>query len=482
MPLTNDDDIVDLALQGIGGTAESAFMGFLTGLKTEQRRIGVVGLYNSGKTVLLTSLINHLQHHDPTRFALGHDRVIVRRFRIEPTDKEWDKFNYEGHRDALVHGGHWPAKTRDRSQFVCRFERSDWTVHDVLLKLYDLPGERIADAAMMGRSFAEWSDHILSVLGNDSTYRVHCLPFLEVLADTDVQEARLLRTYKESLARLILHYKPLITPSTFLLDATGSLAEPDTPENLAEKRCCGLDATRSFVPLSADCRERCPVLVEKYDAFFRQYRDELVAPLLFALKSCHALLVLIDVTMLLAGGVGMYDDNRQMLQDLIEVLDPGKNPWEKLFDPVSRWLLPHTLRPGGIDRIAFVAPKLDLVHPLDRDRMVHLIRRMVQRYVQNYDGLRAEYLNCSAVVSTKVLPDKAGERYLIGVPMRSADGRKIPRGEEQCFAVSELPDDWPIEWSPGTYQFPEVYPRMPVRKDYPPDQINLDRILTFLLG
>src|SRR5688572_15259034 len=40
-------------------------------LKTIEARVGVVGLYNSGKTVLLTSLINHLQDHDPDRFPLG---------------------------------------------------------------------------------------------------------------------------------------------------------------------------------------------------------------------------------------------------------------------------------------------------------------------------------------------------------------------------------------------------------------------------
>ena len=33
-------------------------------LKTNECRVGVVGLYNAGKTVLLTSLVNHLDHHD----------------------------------------------------------------------------------------------------------------------------------------------------------------------------------------------------------------------------------------------------------------------------------------------------------------------------------------------------------------------------------------------------------------------------------
>ena len=32
------------------------------------KRIGIVGLYRSGKTVFMTSLINHLSRHDPLRF------------------------------------------------------------------------------------------------------------------------------------------------------------------------------------------------------------------------------------------------------------------------------------------------------------------------------------------------------------------------------------------------------------------------------
>ena len=38
--------------------------------------------------------------------------------------------------------------------------------------------ERIADAAMLGKSFAEWSEHILSLIANDAGYRKCCEPFL----------------------------------------------------------------------------------------------------------------------------------------------------------------------------------------------------------------------------------------------------------------------------------------------------------------
>ena len=48
------------------------------------------------------------------------------------------------------------------------------------------------------------------------------------------------------------------------------------------------------------------------------------------------------------------------------------------------------------------------------------------------------------------------------------------------FELAALPDDWPLDWGPGVYAFPEVYPQVPTRKDCPPEQINLDRVLDFV--
>ncbi|MFM8272608.1 MAG: YcjX family protein [Gemmata sp.] len=452
-------------------------------IKTTEARVGVVGLYSAGKTVLLTSLINHLQDHDPDRFPLGRPGTTLRKFTVRGPDRGWGAFNYAGHRDALVSHGRWPSKTTDRAQFVCKFERSDWTFSDCLLKLYDLPGERIADAAMLGRDFTAWSERMLHLFANDSTYRNCSAPFLDVIRQPAPPETALLSAYKLALANLILNFKPLISPSTFLLDLKGQPARPAAPDQLAAARHCGVDAESQFCPLPADLRRSGSELFEQFSRRYNRYVAEVVVPTVAAFRSCTALVVLVDVTMLLAGGVGMYDDNRQIVRDLFDVLSPGESP---TFGPIARGLsklfLPHQWRPGWITRVAFVAPKMDLVHPLDRDRMSLLMRRMVERFATDRDGLRHQLFNVSSVVSTKALPcEPAGPRLLVGTPLRGADGRKVPPGAEQRFTVSELPDDWPIEWQPGRYAFPEVYPQMPVRKDYPPDQVNLDKLATFVI-
>src|SRR3954465_6884118 len=177
-------------------------------VKTTEARVGVVGLYNSGKTVLLTSLINHLQDHDPHRFPFGKPDTTIRKFTVKGPDDGWPAFNYHGFRDSLVNYGRWPEKTKDRSQFVCQFERSDWTFSDCLLKLYDLPGERIADAGMLGRDFTGWSERVLSQLVNDTAYRTCSAPFLDAIKRPGVTEAELLAAYRLALANLILNFKP----------------------------------------------------------------------------------------------------------------------------------------------------------------------------------------------------------------------------------------------------------------------------------
>jgi predicted YcjX-like family ATPase len=440
-----------------------------------ERRIGLVGVYSSGKTVFLTSLIDHLKHHNPQRFSLRAADAVIRKFRAaDGADPGWAPFDYPGYRDAMVNRRQWPDKTIDRAQFVCTFERSDWRFGRSKLKFYDLPGERIADAAMAGMDFPAWSDHVIRLLVTDLAYRQHAEEFLRAL-DERRPEAEILAAYRLTLARLIKAYKPYISPSTFYLDTRGGMAKDDAAEQIASERFSGLDAASQFAPLSPGLRQGDAPLASSFAGRYDGYRAQVVVPLVRDLAVCDVLIVLVDVTMLLAGGTGMYNDNLQLIVDLLNILDPG----ETLLGRIVRDVRARVATAGApaarkITRIAFVAPKLDQVHPLDRDRMTDLLRQMVGGYVRDRDGLRAEYFNCSAVVSTVVVDPK---RRVLGVAT-GADGAV---GGQQ-YDVSPLPDDWPDVWEPGAFCFPEVPPRWPARKDLPPHQINLNRIFEFVVS
>ena len=455
-------------------------------VKTTECRVGVVGLYGSGKTALLTSVVNHLEDHDPDRFRLGppgaQNPVRLRKFRALPPDPGWSAFPFAAFRDALVHRGKWPAKTTDRAEFVCQFERSDWDFSDVLLKLLDLPGERFADAAMLDRNFADWSDHVLGLMRDDAPYRTCCEPFLLAAEHPGMAEPDLLRAYKLALAKLILQYKPLISPSTFLLDTKGRLAAGDDPAVLAGERFAGLAPGAEFAPLPATTRASRPDLAGVFASRYEAYKEAVVNPFLGGLRSCHALIVLLDVTTILAAGVGMYNDTRDIVKSLFAALRPGESPLEWAGRRLAYAVLPHEWRPAGITRVAFVAPKLDLIHPADRDRVPGLLQRMVGRMAGDCDGLRYEFFNVASAVSTRVLPTPPGDRQLVGVPYRDADGRRVPPGPEQRFAVSAVPDHWPTDWAAGQFVFPDVYPSVPALKDCPPEQVNLDRLVGFVLG
>ena len=451
---------------------------------TTERRVGVVGLYAAGKTVLLTSLINHLADHDPDRFRLAasRDPVTLRKFRHELPTPGWAAFDYAGSRDALVSRGKWPAKTRDRAEFACRFERSDFAFSDCVVRLFDLPGERLADAAMLGKSYAQWADHWHTAAAADASQRACYADFFLALTDPAIPPLVLLAAYKQGLATTISapHYRPLVTPSTFLLDPSGALARGDSPTAVAAGRLAGLQSAGEFAPLPASIRAKRPDLAQAFAAAYLGYQAAVVTPFVAALGECHALIVLVDVLHLLAAGVGAANDAKLILRDLFDGLDPGESLLHRVGRNAAELLVPGAL--PAVRRVAFVAPKIDLVHPRDRDRALHLLQRFVGKLAADRDGLAADFFAVSAVRSTTPLSATDPDRVLVGVPFRDAAGTKIPPGPERRFTPTALPDEWPATWRAGTYQFPEVYPTVPALHASPPDQIGLDRLAAFVLG
>ena len=121
-------------------------------------RVAVMGSKASGKTVFLTALANHLQDHRPTEFPLGGRIVTWDKDAISgDTLHGLPRFSYEAAR-AFLAKGEWPAKTTATSILALRLlvEDKKGRQENVQLEVADIPGERIADFAMKGRSYRAW--------------------------------------------------------------------------------------------------------------------------------------------------------------------------------------------------------------------------------------------------------------------------------------------------------------------------------------
>jgi predicted YcjX-like family ATPase len=462
------------------------------------RQVAVVGLGAAGKTVFLTSLLDHLHNHDPAKLKL----TPVRRSRLErwligpaagveitntellPPRAGLPAFNYKAFRTRLAEAAEWPRKTVDTGEIACRFQRSDWT-RGITLRFLDFPGERIADACMGTPYYGVWSDRVLGALEAFPEYRELASDYFELQGCGVLDPDAVVTEYKRVLGRMIKAYKPFITPSVFLLDPQGAGPDPaGTVEQWAAHRLAGLRPGAEFAPLSAEARRRQPALAERWAAHYREYRRAIPARLFARLARSHRLIVLVDIPGTLAACTGRYNDTTEVIADLLQICLPRRNPLAKTWDKVAKLLLPSAWRPTGISRVAFVATKADLVRPADVSRLRGLLREMIYKTARNYAAVQ-EYYTCAAVVSTTATTN-AGRPDLAGYPVYDPQGRKRapPRRGDPLLAlnVSAVPAAWPDDWREGDFCFPDVYPVLPRKNNEPPAQEGLGDVLDFILA
>ncbi|WP_084591052.1 YcjX family protein [Desulfonatronovibrio magnus] len=433
----------------------------------DHRRVAVTGIAGGGKTVFLTSLLSHLAEFGQGGFHVGKG-IEISDFQRCPLKNDWPpEFNHAGYREELARE-HWPEKSTDCSQFTCRFRRSDWKLYSQKMTFFDFPGERVADAAIAAfSSYDEWSDHILKHFADHHGYARAAGPYLNYLTQANITHKEVVSRYKEALARMILDYKPLISPSTFLLDQKGCPASPGTEKEISASRYAGISFAEEFAPLSNKARANHPDVAKQMFRTYQNYRKKLVMPLFDRISKANSIIVLVDIPSLLSGGVGRYNDNRRILLDLCELLRP-KSDIGALLSKYFSFLY------ESLSRIAFVAAKADMVHPLDIDnkRMENLLKMMTHRAAGMLPDVKCKWFVCSACHSTFPVQ---GERRL--------NGKIIYNNPEKNFmeySVPLLPETWPENWSAGDYPFYKVYPDAPKNYLLPPRHIGLDRIFEFI--
>lgn len=451
-----------------------------------RRSVGLVGLFYSGKTVLLTSLIAHLRNHDPDRFPLGSgpDAPEITHLGELPPALCVERFDVDDHYNRLIDSD-WPAKTDRLNEYRAELVvgKGSWWTTD--LSLVDLPGERLADMVIASHpTFDAWSDAVLGVLRNEAEFARIARPYLDMASRHDATEANILAAYRTVLATLHTRFMPFISPSSFVLDPEGVSLDaklgPDRPATeadrialKADRGVCGLYRSEQFAPLPLAAREQSPVLTPIFAERYRRYREVVVLPFANALSRCDDLVVLVDVTVLLEGGHGMVNAYRAFLEQVLAAVDPGFTPAQQVVDWGLWTLSLFQAKYAHVRRIVFVATKADRVVRDDRDRLLDLLTQLTRPIIRPHQArkhLTVEHLIVAAVHSTWTQPGDPADtlRY------------NSPKGEVQA-TVSRLPDQWPDHFEPGRFRFPRPEPSLPRARVRVPPQINLDRLTRFLL-
>lgn len=455
-------------------------------LFSSHHNIAVVGLYNSGKSTFITSFINHIRHHDPSKLPLGNGDVhLAFDDELLPPYTGLQRFPYEKFRRFNDKGKIKPEKTTTTHQYRCSFYRSDWKHTKGYLNIIDIPGERIADIPMQKFSYLEWSFWLLEIVFQDPHYINLTRDYIALFKRDTLNESEIIFAYRQLLVDLFKSYRPIITPSTFLLNYQSLNTEDLCNGQRLFKRdisksFAGLSEENQFAPIPVVFQKINPELAKKFAKRYENYKRIIAKPITTAIQKCNKLAVLVDITTILGHDTGVYNGNRALLDQFFKVISPGKNALKGLKD----WSLSlgNNLWDSGIAKIAIIAPKADLVHHDNRGSLKNLVKDMTENIVNKYvykawskKWLICEYFLCAAVRSTKSIPNGLTE---LTYKIQGISGIK----GNAFVKTSPLPIKWPDKWVSGEFQFPPFELCFPEIETTPPDHLGMDSIFDFLLS
>nr|WP_281413104.1 YcjX family protein [Marivibrio halodurans] len=447
-------------------------------------RLGITGLSRSGKTVLLTALVQALLH--PERLhglaAVREGRYRAALLRPQPS-QTLPRFPFEENVARLTGtapdaGGHptWPESTNRQAELRLSIryrppgllgKLGDEILH---LDLFDYPGEWLLDLILLDHDFESWS-----------------AAMMEEIAASDLPESKALR------ARIDAVDPDTPTPGA---EATAMELAPLFRAHMharqeAAGRALALHPGRfllpgelegspilTFAPLPPPGGDTAPrrrrggtgespraLMRARFDA----YRQEVVRP--FHRRHFARLdrqLVLIDALEGLARGGEATARLDRELEALQRALRLGRG-----------WL-PRALRPS-IDRILFACSKADHLPSDQHPALEDLVRRSLSKSLRHarFGGAETEVLSLAGLRATReVAADgRTARRYLAGRPMDGTEevahypGR-IGGGEDDAHRAGAERSFAPLAFQPpGGLDAGAAWPHL-----------RLDRALEFLIG
>lgn len=449
---------------------------FLAPPRKRTHQIAVIGLFDSGKTVLTTALINHLQAHNAITLPLkdGDSKVEID-FIESTTLPAWlgkhSEFPYRRYRGDI--SAKWPKKTLEMAAYACSFYRNN---RECSLLIVDVPGERYGDFTMVRRTYAEWSKYLLDDVFTGRDYEKETVSYRDLVkGNPKLDVAALLESYRHTLANLFRSYRPIITPSTFLL-THGSGTNSDTTtryfgreirEDKLTDCTLGTKAETQFVPLPESYKSSQADIYRRFESNYETYRKEVVTPIRKAIERSSHLVVLVDITGLLAANTARKNGAVAIATELFSAVRPGRTLLQRFRDETSSYFRSGRLNGSGIRRVTFVATKADKVLRNQHANMKKLLEKMMERVIKPHmraKSLDVQYVAVSAMAASGQLESDPTKKT--GVP--------LGRQQKEVFTPSDVPDEWPAAWEEGRFNFPDVEPRFPADEQQAPAHIDME--------
>jgi predicted YcjX-like family ATPase len=438
-------------------------------------RLGVTGLSRAGKTVFITGLVANLLDRGrmPQLSAQAAGRIDSVWLQPQP-DVTLPRFDYEGHLAALTGDApRWPDSTRAVSELRLSFRvRPDGWLSGltgpriVHLDIVDYPGEWLMDLGLLDKTYADWSDEVLTRLSK----RAEAAEFMATARAED-GSLPLSEPRAQALAALFTTYLSGArtagwadcTPGRFLL-----------PGDLAGS------PVLTFAPLPRPASTPRGSLWHEMERRFEGYKSKVVRPFFrdhFARVDRQ--IVLADVLGAIHQGPQALEDLRRVMADVLAAFRPGRNGW-----------LTALLGGKRVERILLAATKADYLHHSQHPALTNIMQAMLReaRDRAEFAGALTGAMSLSgfrATVEETVTRD--------GVALDCVRGR-LQDGRVVAMYPGRLPDDpsrllsparqGADRWLDAEFGLMAFEPplRMSRKPGEGPPHIRLDRAMEFLIG
>jgi len=433
-------------------------------------RIGITGLRRAGKTVFLTSLINHLLDGSEDTLAIFKDEGVTFSGKALPLKPLTAAFPYERYLDGFrQEEPDWPGRTFQVSEFrIGLVWKRGKKRRRIDLRLIDYPGERLIDMPLLGKSFERWSEETIQIAevglrkGLSESWRQKCD---QITAGSHIEA--------ESVSAAIAEYKTYLHACkdaglTFLQPSGVLLEKGET-----------LSLNLDFCPLPEPVLKAAPDLAQTLKSRYNAYIRDYVKPFRRTLVKCSRQIVLVDVLKILRQGVDSYNDTRRCLRSVLDAYGYSRHRFWLSPLRIVDWLT-------KIHRVAFVATKADQCARGTRANLKTLLEELVRPKHRELQATMPEgrlgFHFCAAHRCTKDTSKTYEGKALSCLQGVLLDNLE---GAEGIWFPGEVPAEWPdTEWDPNEreFGFPDFAPTpLPKRDGAVIDHINLDKVFWHII-